>query len=87
MLFDYLVMGGILPTNPASSVRGPKYSIRRGRTPVLSAEEARQPLDFIETDTLIGLRDRAFIEVFAHHNAEAHLDAYMDAAGIWDVRT
>jgi integrase/recombinase XerD len=23
-------------------------------------------------------------EVFAHHNAEAYLDAYMDAASIWD---
>jgi integrase/recombinase XerD len=31
MLFDYLVTGGILPTNPASSVRGPKYSIKRGK--------------------------------------------------------
>src|SRR5436305_5726370 len=46
MLFDYLVTGGILRTNPASSVRGPKYSIKRGKTPVLSAEEARQLLDF-----------------------------------------
>ena len=23
-------------------------------------------------------------EVFAHHNAEAYLDAYIDAAGIWE---
>ena len=23
-------------------------------------------------------------EVFAHHNAEAYLDAYVDAAGIWE---
>jgi len=63
MLFDYLVTGGVLPMNPASSVRGPKYSIKRGKTPVLSAEEARQLLDAIETDTIIGLRDRALIGV------------------------
>jgi integrase/recombinase XerD len=126
MLFDYLVTGGVLPMNPASSVRGPKYSIRRGKTPVLSAEEARQFLDSIETDTIIGLRDRALIgvmvytfarvtaaismrvedyfqarkrwkfrfmekggkynEVFAHHNAKAYVDAYIEAAGLWEQK-
>jgi integrase/recombinase XerD len=57
-LFDYLTTGGILDSNPASSVRGPKYVVRRGKTPVLSAEEARTLLDSIETTTLIGIRDR-----------------------------
>jgi hypothetical protein len=42
-------------------VRGPKYVVKRGKTPVLSAVEARQLLDSIEKDTLIGLRDRALI--------------------------
>src|ERR1700760_3551895 len=44
-LFDYLVTGGILLSNPAGSVRGPKYVVTRGKTPVLSAEEMRQLLD------------------------------------------
>jgi site-specific recombinase XerD len=61
MLFDYLVTGGVLPMNPASSVRGPKYVIKRGKTPVLSAEEARELLDSIDTSMIIGLRDRALI--------------------------
>ena len=30
-LFDYLVTGGILPSNPAGAVRGPKYVVKRGR--------------------------------------------------------
>ena len=60
-LFDYLTSGGILDVNPASAVRGPKYVVRRGKTPVLSAEEARKLLDSIESNTLIGLRDRALI--------------------------
>ena len=38
MLFDYLVTGGVLPMNPASSVRGPKHVVKRGKTPVLTAE-------------------------------------------------
>jgi len=127
MLFDYLVTGGVLPFNPASSVRGPKHSVKRGKTPVLTAAEARQLLDSIPISLedgapdVVGLRDRAFIglmvysfarvsaaaamkvedyfaqgkrwwfrlhekggkrhEVPAHHNAEAYVDAYLDAAG------
>jgi integrase/recombinase XerD len=60
-MFDYLVTGGILPINPAASVRGPKYVSRRGKTPVLSAEQARQLLDAIDCGKPIGLRDRALI--------------------------
>ena len=40
-LFDWLVTGQIIPTNPASSVRGPSHSVKRGKTPVLAPEEAR----------------------------------------------
>jgi len=63
MLFDYLVIGQIMPMNPATSVRGPKYIVKRGKTPVLTAEEARKLLDSIDVSTLIGLRDRALISV------------------------
>lgn len=123
-LFDWLVVGQVIPMNPASSVRGPKHVVKHGKTPVLAADQARQLLDTIDTATIIGLRDRAIIgvmvysfarvsavvgmnvedyfatgkrwwfrrhekggkrhEVPAHHNAEAYLDAYLDAAGIAD---
>jgi integrase/recombinase XerD len=66
MLFDWLVTGQVVPFNPASSVRGPKFSVKRGKTPVLTAEEARQLLDSIDTATLIGLRDRALIAVMVY---------------------
>ncbi len=61
MLFDWLVVGQVVRSNPASSVRGPKYSVKRGKTPVLDAESTRQLLDSIERDTDIGRRDRALI--------------------------
>ncbi len=61
MLFDWLVTGQIVPFNPAASVRGPRYSIRKGKTPVLSAQEARKLLDSIDTSHVVGLRDRALI--------------------------
>jgi integrase/recombinase XerD len=135
MLFDWLVIGQVVPFNPATSVRGPKHVVKRGKTPVLSAEDARKLLDSIpltrkvrqgdqeiEVADLVGLRDRALIgvmvfsfarvgavvgmrvedyyqngkrcwfrlhekggkfhEVPAHHNAEAYLDAYLEASGI-----
>lgn len=61
MLFDWLVVGQVVRSNPASSVRGPKHSVKRGKTPVLDAESTRQLLDSIERNTDIGRRDRALI--------------------------
>ena len=46
MLFDWMVVGQVLPMNPASSVRGPRHVVKRGKTPVLTADQARQLLDF-----------------------------------------
>src|SRR6516225_3873220 len=62
-LFDYLVTGGILLSNPAGTVCGPKYVVKRGKIPVLSADQARQLLDSIDVSELSGLRDRALIGV------------------------
>ena len=50
-----------MPVNPASSVRGPSHVVKRGKTPVLSPEEARRVLDAIDVSTHAGLRDRALI--------------------------
>jgi site-specific recombinase XerD len=132
MLFDWLVSGQVVPTNPAASVKAPKHVIKKGKTPVLSAQDARTLLDSIATERehgdgtktplLLRLRDRALIGVMvfsfarisavlgmkvedyypngkrwwlrphekggkfhelpAHHNAEAYLDANIEAAGI-----
>src|SRR5262249_47151575 len=75
MLFDWLVTGEIVSTNPASSGRGPKHVVKVGKTPVLRADEARALLDSIpttretkkpggekaEVPIVTGLRDRAII--------------------------
>ena len=66
MLFDWLVTGHIIQHNPATSVRGPKHVVKRGKTPVLTADEARKLLDSIDTSTVIGLRDRALIGVMVY---------------------
>src|SRR3954447_15875447 len=61
MLFDWLVVRQVLEMNPAAAVRGPKYVVKRGKTPVLEADEARQLLASIDVSTPVGLRDRALI--------------------------
>jgi site-specific recombinase XerD len=66
MLFDWLVTGHVLDVNPAHAVRGPKYVVKKGKTPVLAADEARALLDSIETERLIGLRDRALIGLMVY---------------------
>jgi integrase/recombinase XerD len=122
MFFDWLVTGQLLAFNPAAAVRGPKHVVKKGKTPVLSATEARSLFNSIDISTVIGLRDRALIavmvysfarigavvgmkgddyyqnglrrwfrlhekggkfhEVPAHHNADAYLHEYIEAAGI-----
>jgi site-specific recombinase XerD len=122
MLFDWLVTGQIVATNPAHAVRGPKHVVKTGKTTVLDTDQARALLDSIDVSTVVGLRDRALIalmtysfarvsaamamdvedylpkgkrwwirlqekggkdhELPAHHNLEAYLDAYIEAAGI-----
>ena len=90
MLFDWLVIGQVLAMNPAASVRGPKHVVKRGKTPVLDAEQARQLLDSIDTAKLSGLRDRALIAVmvfsFARVSAAVSLkaeDYYQDGKRWW----
>ena len=62
-LFDYLVVGQVVPYNPFHAVRGPRLVVRRGKTPVLPDEDLRAILGGIRTDTVVGLRDRAIIGV------------------------
>ena len=66
MLFDWLVVGQVVPHNPASAVRGPKYSIAKGKTHMPNREEAKALLAAIDTDSLVGLRDRALIGVLLY---------------------
>jgi site-specific recombinase XerD len=61
MLYDFLVVRQITSSNPAHTVRGPKYVVKKGKTPVWSREDAKRLLDSIPKDSLSGLRDRALI--------------------------
>jgi len=62
-VFDWLARHGVLETNPAAPARRPSYTIKRGKTPIQTAAEAKRMIEPIETDTLLGLRDRALVAV------------------------
>jgi integrase/recombinase XerD len=81
MLFDWLVTGHIMDVNPAHAVRGPKHVVKKGKTPVLRAEEARTLLATIDTSTLIGLRDRAIIGVMVYTFARVNAVIEMKVKG------
>jgi integrase len=85
-----MVVGQIMPTNPAAAVRGPRHIVRRGKTPVLDPAEARQLIDAIDTSTVIGLRDRALIGLmvysFARIGAAIGMrveDVYLQNRRLW----
>src|SRR6266851_3698123 len=66
MLFDWLITGQVLPTNPAAAVRGPKHVVKTGKTPVLEGAEWRKLLNSIPATTLRDLRDRALIATLTY---------------------
>jgi integrase/recombinase XerD len=89
-LMDYLTTGNVTLTNPAAAVRGPKHVVRKGKTPVLSADQARRLLDAIDVRTITGLRDRALIGVMVYSFARVSAvigmnggDYYSDGARWW----
>jgi len=65
-LFDWLVVRQVIPSNPAAPVRGPRFSQRRGKTPVLHPDEMRALLETIGGKRPIDLRDRALIALMAY---------------------
>jgi site-specific recombinase XerD len=65
-LFDWLVIGQVVPVSPAASVRGPSHTAKVGKTPVLDPAEARALLDSIDVTTPAGLRDRALIGLMVY---------------------
>jgi site-specific recombinase XerD len=66
MLFGWLVEKGVLPANPAREVKTEKFHRGEGKTPALSVDEMHQLLQSFDTDSVVGLRDRALIAVMAY---------------------
>ena len=85
-LFDWLVVGQVLPHNPSASVRGPAHSAVTGKTPILSAGEARTLLRSIADTTIVGLRDRALIATMIYTFARVSAALGLDAGDVFRER-
>jgi integrase len=81
MLFDWLVINHVIESNSATSVRGPRYVVSKGKTPVLTEAEAKALFEAIDHKTdkenrrvvkephemsISELRDRALIAVMVY---------------------
>lgn len=82
-LFDWMVTGQVMPTNPAHAVRGPSYSSKKGKTPVLAPEEARHLLASIPADTISGKRDRALIGLMTYSFARIGAALSMEVRDVY----
>ena len=65
-LFDYLVVQRVILTNPARSVKPPRYSITKGKTPHLEPDEMKTLFQSIKLNTITDYRDRAMIAIMAY---------------------
>lgn len=78
VFLDWMVTGQIISSNPATSVKSPRYSIKKGKTPVLEREDARLLLESIDTNNMVGLRDRALIAIMVYSFARVSALMSMD---------
>lgn len=85
--FDVLVQRHVVVLNPAFSVRTERYAAIEGRTPEISVGQARQLLGSIDSDSLLGLRDRALIAVLIYTAARAGAVAKLRLADVVDDGT
>jgi site-specific recombinase XerD len=91
-LFDWLQSGGVLGSNPAEPVKGPKHIQREGSTPILTAEEATEFIEGLPTSSVKDKRDKAIIGVltytFARVSALVKMKRrdYFRAGRRWKVR-
>jgi site-specific recombinase XerD len=67
---DFLTERGVLPFNPALSVRTPRLMVAEGKTPAFTREQARTLFDVLDaaaaTGDILALRDRALFGVLIY---------------------
>jgi len=64
--FDRLVNRHVTVINPAATVKAERYTVVEGKTPEISADQARTLLRSIDASNPVGLRDRAVLAVLIY---------------------
>ncbi|MBX3439365.1 MAG: tyrosine-type recombinase/integrase, partial [Planctomycetaceae bacterium] len=83
--FDELVIRHVIVLNPAASVRGERLQAIEGKTPEITPQQARQLLRSIDTNHVVGLRDRAVIAVMIYTAARVGAVARLRRGDLYDA--
>jgi site-specific recombinase XerD len=83
--FDRLVTRHAIILNPAASVRGERYQVVEGKTPEITVRQARQLLRCIDSNHVVGLRDRAIIGILAYTAARIGAVAHLRIGDYFDA--
>ena len=83
--FDQLVIRHAILLNPAASVRGPRHQVIEGKTPEITACQARRLLSTIDTSNVVGLRDRAVIGILIYTAARVGAVAQLRRLDLTDA--
>jgi len=83
--FDGMVTRHAIALNPALSVRGERYQVMEGKTPEITIRQARKLLSSIETESVIGLRDKAIMSILIYTASRIGAVARLGIKDLYDV--
>lgn len=84
-LFDFLVNRHAVLLNPAASVRTERHEVVEGKTPEIAIEQVRRLLSSIDTESVVGLRDRAIIATLIYTAARVGAVAKLQRQHFYDA--
>ncbi len=82
--FDGMVIRHAIALNPALSVRGERYQVLEGKTPEITIKQARRLLSCINTDNVVGLRDKAIISILVYTASRVGAVARLKLKDLYD---
>ncbi len=83
--FDTLVIRHVVVLNAAASVRGERLQVVEGKTPEITIQQARKLMRSINTNTVVGLRDRAVIGILIYTAARVGAVAKLRHGDFYDL--
>jgi len=83
--FDGMVTRHAISLNPALSVRGERYQVVEGKTPEITIKQARTLLASIDTETVVGFRDKAIISILVYTASRIGAVATLKVKDLYDV--
>ena len=82
--FDGMVTRHAIALNPALSVRGERYQVMEGKTPEITIKQARKLLSSINTDNVVGLRDKAIMSILIYTASRVGAVARLKLKDLYD---